>query len=906
MPQATCDDPVYETSPSGDGSRNLNKPYSVFRVWAQDSRSQLNKDVSSSSNPEIQQTKDFTKMSGSSAHSSTGFGKGSSLNPEKSVVLVMENMSQKTLKIMVIFSTLFGFASSVLAIVLIVLDSNKKLPERHTSALDIWSLAVGTPCLVVAIILLSNFMRNLIGCHICGAEWSKRRRNLATINLGILVCHALNLLFYIAPSAYSLDNPCKWVSAFIKVASYLRWTFWNTMLLLIVVQVHNGHPWTDQHGHEVRRRILPDIIPSILWQVSKSMLWAGPLRIVTLTAFLRPSRDDVVQPVPMPAPVKSGGHPSNLLIMDAPLAIHLPKAVIWMLLQIVLTVQLILSLTSPGVQQVAGGFDCASRQWVCHYRTWQIPVTTFANLFIFTYLVISVRYMYGGMQHVKHQPYASYRLGRLLMQLYSHGNVSGIVPFFVFAIIAASIPSRFGCTSSDHNWIDLALELKITELAVSLAFLFLPRLPGKSNPVIQVGLQVFSWAESQTESRKQQRERYSGGSESLSQEPIFCFERALKLLYFSALAYDIEEEDAASLKEDLQEPEGLEAHDAKGQQQGLIHEAMALFDLTDYRLVYEPSTDSKAMIAWNKDIILLSFRGTASIKAAKLDLEGYRVCHPPKRGSGWKHTRPCVHAGFLAGWRGNGFSQTLLNLIWKEVLQERMPNRQPRILITGHSLGGALATLAAFDIAKELRLSNISVVTFGAPRTGNRAFAREYELVVPDTWHVINAKDPVTHWAKFAGFYKRCGQRVLVSANGDMIVRPSYLELRAHFATAPFRTRVKDHYLDAYRQVFLNVLRTQLGRRGVDSGVEGCLHLAQSVDLKQLLPMADSQLTAAETEMLRGGVPRIGSQLGFTQTLSRMQHRLSMSGRAQAAEGNVLEVALPAEEVVVKHPEDQV
>lgn len=58
----------------------------------------------------------------------------------------------------------------------------------------------------------------------------------------------------------------------------------------------------------------------------------------------------------------------------------------------------------------------------------------------------------------------------------------------------------------------------------------------------------------------------------------------------------------------------------------------------------------------------------------------------------------------------------------------------------GHSLGGALATLAAFDIAKELRLTDISVVTFGAPRTGNRAFAREYELFVPDTWHVINAK----------------------------------------------------------------------------------------------------------------------------------------------------------------------
>lgn len=77
----------------------------------------------------------------------------------------------------------------------------------------------------------------------------------------------------------------------------------------------------------------------------------------------------------------------------------------------------------------------------------------------------------------------------------------------------------------------------------------LGRFPPKASSVLamQVGLQVFSWAESQTESRKRQRERYSGGSESLSQEPMFCFERALKLLYFSALAYDIEEVSSSGL-----------------------------------------------------------------------------------------------------------------------------------------------------------------------------------------------------------------------------------------------------------------------------------------------------------------------------------------------------------------------
>ena len=33
---------------------------------------------------------------------------------------------------------------------------------------------------------------------------------------------------------------------------------------------------------------------------------------------------------------------------------------------------------------------------------------------------------------------------------------------------------------------------------------------------------------------------------------------------------------------------------------------------------------------------------------------------------------------------------------------------------------------------------SISCYTFGAPRTGNHAFAREYDDLVPDTWGIIN------------------------------------------------------------------------------------------------------------------------------------------------------------------------
>lgn len=108
------------------------------------------------------------------------------------------------------------------------------------------------------------------------------------------------------------------------------------------------------------------------------------------------------------------------------------------------------------------------------------------------------------------------------------------------------------------------------------------------------------------------------------------------------------------------------------------------------------------------------------------------------------------------------------------------------------SLGGAVATLCAFDIERELqdwgyatvpspfsavaavperagncqsggggsgsnpggargRPVSVTCYTYGAPRTGNHAFANEMVERVPDTWAVINDQDLGEHWWWGAG-----------------------------------------------------------------------------------------------------------------------------------------------------------
>ena len=69
---------------------------------------------------------------------------------------------------------------------------------------------------------------------------------------------------------------------------------------------------------------------------------------------------------------------------------------------------------------------------------------------------------------------------------------------------------------------------------------------------------------------------------------------------------------------------------------------------------------------------------------------------------------------------------------------------QARLLITGHSLGGALAVLAAFDIKRAMPEFRVQMYTYGTPYPGNRALAREFNELLPDTWHLIH--DGVCPW----------------------------------------------------------------------------------------------------------------------------------------------------------------
>lgn len=72
-----------------------------------------------------------------------------------------------------------------------------------------------------------------------------------------------------------------------------------------------------------------------------------------------------------------------------------------------------------------------------------------------------------------------------------------------------------------------------------------------------------------------------------------------------------------------------------------------------------------------------------------------------------------------------------------------------RLVLTGHSLGAAIATIATFDLRAAMGYQVDATWTFGKPRIGNAEFVNNFEAaaanqgVSPPMWRVIHYHDPV-------------------------------------------------------------------------------------------------------------------------------------------------------------------
>lgn len=82
---------------------------------------------------------------------------------------------------------------------------------------------------------------------------------------------------------------------------------------------------------------------------------------------------------------------------------------------------------------------------------------------------------------------------------------------------------------------------------------------------------------------------------------------------------------------------------------------------------------------------------------------------------------------------------------WVESELSRPGREAWTLMVVGHSLGGALATLNSYELAKRYVTHRISLITFGSPRAVNKPFADAIKRL-PNVlcYRVVNNTDAVT------------------------------------------------------------------------------------------------------------------------------------------------------------------
>ena len=177
-------------------------------------------------------------------------------------------------------------------------------------------------------------------------------------------------------------------------------------------------------------------------------------------------------------------------------------------------------------------------------------------------------------------------------------------------------------------------------------------------------------------------------------------------------------------------------------------------------LVQDVQLDIRAVIYDFKDHTSIAFRGTVDLENWLLNFKVF------------KRALACgvmVHDGFLQA------ADALLPRIIHALLPAGADKSKLKpIHITGHSLGGALASLVALFLQRE-GWPVASVYTFASPRVGNAAWRKTYmEALGEKSYRVIAEGDLVPLLPGVLDSYRHVGQEIMLLRDGSVYACPPH------------------------------------------------------------------------------------------------------------------------------------
>jgi predicted lipase len=197
--------------------------------------------------------------------------------------------------------------------------------------------------------------------------------------------------------------------------------------------------------------------------------------------------------------------------------------------------------------------------------------------------------------------------------------------------------------------------------------------------------------------------------------------------------------------------------------------AMAAANPDQQRLANSTVLESAifGLVAWNAATAtaLVAIRGTSTINDWLADIDAVAVPFRSYPAAG------LVHMGFQLVYEHIRDSiQTILAASCAGAT---------RVIVTGHSLGGALAILCAMDLKGNAIVRPVPELhTFAGPRTGDPGFAKNFDSAVPVCNRVVNFMDVVPQ-VPLPPLYEHVGTEILVHGG----FRPLDLAYAHHLTT---------------------------------------------------------------------------------------------------------------------------
>eukprot|EP01134_Creolimax_fragrantissima_P000229 CFRG0229T1 len=169
------------------------------------------------------------------------------------------------------------------------------------------------------------------------------------------------------------------------------------------------------------------------------------------------------------------------------------------------------------------------------------------------------------------------------------------------------------------------------------------------------------------------------------------------------------------------------------------------YDSSGFVGVQKADSDAEVDSCAYRNLIVASFRGTQTVTNWKNNLKAvYVSAH--KEGFGEEARGSKIHMGFWETYK------SIHNEVISEIVKLKNENPTYEVFVTGHSLGGAMATYCTLMVA--MKGIEVQGYTFGQPRVGNTAFKKLFNSKVKNYYRIVNNYDLVPHLpARVMGFH---------------------------------------------------------------------------------------------------------------------------------------------------------